>query len=411
MPEINDEHELYLLGVSFRTAPLAVREGLSFSRDEAVHLLSQAARAFPWRELAIVSTCNRTEFYLSDHRNHEVVQSWIDTLRRLRPQAPILHPDCTRYEARGEETVRHLMRVVCGLDSAVLGDGQILGQIKQAIAIAEQAGSLGTYLGEAFAQAVRTGKRARRETTIGWGSASLGSVLAAGLRERLPKRRPASILVIGAGEIAREIARHLAKAELGEMTFVNRTETRAAKLVEHYGGRTRPWAELDEVMAASDVVVAATAARRPILSKARLDAVVSQRGDRPPLIIDAGVPRNVETGSAAPIIDIDSLQERQSEALARRRANVPVVEGIIDEEMLEWERWRGSRPIEHLIKSLYQEAEALSRREAMEMTTASAVPYKQAKHFLLRSYKRLLYGHTRRLRGRDMVACLNEARQ
>ena len=124
----------------------------------------------------------------------------------------------------------------------------------------------------------------------------MGSVLAAELRERLPKWRPAGILVIGAGEIAREIARHLAKADLGEMTFVNRTETRAAKLTDHYGGRTRPWAELHEAMAASDVIVAATAARRLILSKPRLDAVMSQRGERPPLIIDAGLPRNVETG-------------------------------------------------------------------------------------------------------------------
>jgi glutamyl-tRNA reductase len=214
--------------------------------------------------------------------------------------------------------VRHLFRVACRLDSAILGDVQIM---KDAVAMAAAAGTLGRTLEHTTGQAIRIGKRARAGTAIGHGAASVGSALAG----MLAGRPVSAILVIGAGDLARNVGRHLQKRGAGEITFVSRTRAHAAAAAEHCGGRVRPWAELEDAL-------------------------------------------------------IDAIRQRREEALATRRAAVPFVEAMIADELAPWKRWRTRLPLDGVLEALYREvdealrevAKALAGRPQLTRATSSA---------------------------------------
>jgi hypothetical protein len=189
----------------------------------------------------------------------------------MRPDAPILHDECHRYQLSGQEAVRHLLTVACGLDSAIPGDSQILGQVKTAMNIAVHNGTIGGTLHRALTLAVRAGKRARTEIRFGWGSASLGSAIADLLAERDADQDAANRLpkvsIIGAGDMARDIGQHLAKRGGRQITFLNRTNSKAAQLAELCGGNSLGWHSLESSLQGADVVIAATACISPILSR------------------------------------------------------------------------------------------------------------------------------------------------
>lgn len=355
-------------------------------------------------EAAVLSTCNRTEFYLAS-AEEAAVEHWLGSLRRLRPRAPILRADCHRYQLTGSEALRHLVRVACGLDSAVLGDGQILPQVRKAAAIAAQAGTLGTYLNQAFRLAVRAGKRARAETPIGHGSPSLGSALAEMIARHLQRHAPertVRILVIGAGQIARDIGSNLAKRRLGELTFLNRTEQRAVALAEHCGGQALAWSLLDSALDSADVIVAATSAPEPILRRQRLDALVERRPLHPPLVVDGGVPRNIETGSGLRIVDIDAIHEQREQVLAVLGAAVPTVEAMVELAVAAWAEWCGARPVEEAIASLYRQAPAFGREASQQLFASGTPSPEQAEEVFLRMFRRVLHAPVRGLRARHV---------
>jgi glutamyl-tRNA reductase len=394
--------ELHLLGVSFRTAPVAIREGLSFGRDQAAALLRAAAAAIPGLQAFLLSTCNRTEFYLAAPAQSPAVEAFLGVLLKARPHAPILRDDCHRYSFNGVEAARHLFRVAAGLDSAILGDSQILGQIKEAMSVASEAGTLGGTVHQTLVQAIQAGKRARTETKIGYGAASLGSAIASSLAEHETDLRRDSItprvLIIGAGEIARDIGRHVAKGRTREITFLNRTQEKAAQLAADCGGRPLAWDSLGEALAQNHFIIAATSCPKPILTHAVLQSALQMASPAIRLVIDAGMPRNVEPGSEVSTMDIDAIRERQGVALARRRAAVPAVEAIVEDTVNEWEQWQASRPVETLIKSLYQEAAAISRIAAGKLSGTDEVQRVATERLLHHSMKRLLTGHARSLR-------------
>ncbi|MGO9124059.1 MAG: glutamyl-tRNA reductase [Terriglobales bacterium] len=395
--------QLHLLGVSYRTAPVAVREGLSFQPAEAAALLHDAA-AVTGCEAAVLSTCNRTEFYLAAPGD-AAVEHWLAYLPRLRPHAPILRSECHRYQLTDKEALRHLVRVACGLDSAVLGDRQILSQVKEAAGIAAEAGTMGAYLNQAFAQAIRAGKQARAETGISHGAASLGSALAelvanhvvGHAREQVPR-----ILVIGAGQIARDIGWNLAKRRLGELKFLNRSTEKATALAEHCGGQALAWSQLDEGLDAADVIVAATSAKEPILRRARLDALLERRPACPPLVVDAGVPRNTEAGSALGVVDIDAIREQRQRVLTVRRAAVPSVDAMVECEVASWVQWCEARPVEDAIGSLYRQAVVFGHEASRQLFASGTPSPKQAEEVFLRTFRRVLHGPVRRLRAQQM---------
>jgi len=390
-------NELHLLGVSFRTAPVEVRESLSFTATEAAEFLKASAAETPSLEALILSTCNRTEFYLVASAGSQAAPAWLHRLRRLRPTAQILRSECLKYQLSGEEAARHAFRVACGLDSSVLGDVQILGQIKESLSVSIQSGTLGHTLNQTFQQAIRAGKKARSQTGIGQGAASIGSALAGMLLGRNSGRSP-RILIIGAGEIARDIGRHLAKRRLGDLFFINRTPARACQAAALCGAGVLPWNELDSALLDADIVVAATACPAPILRKETLDELLSQRPSRPLWVIDAGAPRNVQPGSKAEVIGIDAIREQQQHVLALRQAAVPAVEAIVETEVAAWNQWRDSLPVESIIKQLYREAAAAGPLAARKLATRDDLLPDQVEQLFHATIKQLLHGHVRRLR-------------
>ncbi len=396
--------ELYLLGVSFRTAPVAVRETLSFQPAEACAMLRDSGPSLNSGEAVVLSTCNRTEFYLAS-AEQAAVEHWLGYLCRLRPQAPILRADCHRYQLTGSEALRHLVRVACGLDSAVLGDRQILSQVKEAAGIAAEAGTMGASLNRAFAQAIRAGRHAHAETSISHGAASLGSALAELVAnhvvvcalEQVPR-----ILLIGAGQIARDIGWNLAKRQLGELTFLNRSVERVAALAKHCGGQALAWGQLDWALDSADVIVAATSAKEPILRRERLDSLHERRPLHPPLVVDAGVPRNTEAGSALHVVDIDAIREQRQQVLTVRRAAVPAVDAMVEREVASWVRWCEARPVEEAIGSLYRQAAAFGQEASRQLFASGTPSPEEAEEIFLRMFRRLLHGPVRRLRAQHV---------
>lgn len=344
-----------IIGVNFRTAPVSVRESLSFSPDAIREFLIQFAGDHPEVELLLLSTCNRTEFLLAQPEGADNIDRLLGALTRFRPDAHILHSDCHRYHLEDEDAINHLMRVACGLDSAILGDQQILGQIKAAKAIAGQSGSLGIFLENLLLHVMRAAKRSRRETAIGRGAASIGAAIRETIEtseETSPRTRERPrTLVIGAGDTARDIGRHLAKDSNREIIFLNRTLERAQALAEDCGGQAVAWIAIDAQLARADFVVTATSCPRPIITQKLFAGLPVDR--RPRLVIDAGVPRNVAPGLPVDIINIDSIHRQQEAAWQLRRAAIPQVESIINAETGNWRQWLRRRPIERHIKNLF----------------------------------------------------------
>lgn len=391
--------QVHLLGVSFRTAPLAVREGLSFNYEESESLLRQARSEDPELEAAVVSTCNRTEFYLAHQLERGVIEGWLNRLRKLRPDVRILRGDCCRYQWSGDKAVEHLFRVAAGLDSAILGDVRILGQVKRSMAVASGCGTLGETLHRVFVQAIRTGKQARGRTDIGCGSASLGSALAdvIGERENGDGHRT-RVLIVGAGEVARDVGRHVAKGGLRDLIFVNRTMKNAEWVAEYCGGRANAWEKLEIEMRDADVIVAATRCSRPLFGKTFLEEIWRQRRVAPLCVIDAGVPRNMEEGSGVEVLHIDSVRERQKEALERRRKAMPEAEKIVAAELEIWRRWQERRPVEAMIKRLYKRARDVSREMAGALASRTGMDGEEVEKMLGSAVRKILHEHVTTLR-------------
>lgn len=389
--------ELWLLGVDFATAPLVVRESLSYTPEAASALLRSAAGIAGLQEAVVVSTCNRTEFYLATDTDGGAVAAWIDHVRHARPAAPIGHEDCVLFRARGAEAARHLFRVSCGLESSLLGDVHIGGQLKKALALSGDAGMLGPFLSQAFRHGFSALQEARSQTDIGRGHASLGSAVA-GLIEGRCGADP-RILVLGGGVAARDIGRQLAKWRTGHLTFINRTRDKADDLARQLSGRSAAWTAIDEELRTADVLVAATSAVEVIVRREQLTRCLSARAGRPLLVIDIGVPRNVEPPDGLACVTIDDIAARRDEALARRQQAVPAVEAIIDREITRWTTWIWSQPGEDLIKRIFVE-EREQRAALVDRLVASGYPGPAGdlNRLIARSWSHMLHGHARGIR-------------
>jgi len=378
--------DLILFGVSFRTAPVAVRKALTFDRTEAASLLERSAAELPGVEVVVLSTCNRTEFYLGT----DDTRPWHDLLKRVRPQAPAIPESCQFYERRGADAFRHLSRLACGLESAILGDRQVLAQLRAAVALAQEHGTLGRELSQASGAVLHLGRAARAQTDIAAGSAGIGSAVAATIRSDIKR-----VAVIGAGEAARSIARHLAKRGIVDLTFCNRTFESAGRLADEYGGVARPWAGLESVLKSVDVAAVATSAPEPVLDAATLAWIAEWRraaGAKPLTVIDAGFPPQV-TQRRVPgvrLIPLDALRQGEAAALAARRAAVPAVEAMVDEAVARWLQQRAGMSLTGTIRRLHQQADAVTHELAEELV-ACGLPAADAERIVRRPMRRLLH--------------------
>lgn len=337
--------KLVLLGVDYRRAPLGVLEKMCLTPAECEALCRGAGDIAGVFEACVVATCNRVEFLLVTDGGRRAEELWLEAVRRAKPGAPARHAACTFYRLEEAQAVLHLARVAGGLESAILGDSQICGQLRAALARSSAAGSLGPVLSAAFRSALRAGARARRDTSISRGAASLGSAVYEEILERGRALPEARVLVLGAGEAARDVALHLAKRGLRHMTIVNRTPGKAASLAAACGVQYGDWSDLPRLLAQTDILVSAVRCESPVVAGPDL---------RPDLlVVDLGMPRSVAAREGVDRISLESMASRRDSACRLRAGAVPEVEAIVEAESAQWSAWRAGAGIESALKELF----------------------------------------------------------
>ncbi len=354
--------QLFAFGVNHNTAPLDVREQITFPENTMEHALHDLVGRNPIKEAAIVSTCNRTEVYCSTDKPEEAMH-WLADFHHM--QARELEPYL--YQLSREQAVKHAFRVASGLDSMVLGEPQILGQLKSAVKSAEHAGTLGLLLHKLFQRTFFVAKEVRTSTEIGTNSVSMAAA-AARLAERIfgdiAEQR---VLFIGAGEMIELCANHFAVRHPKSITVANRTVERAEMLSNRYNAKAIALSDLPEQLAMHDIVVTCTASPLPILGKGMVERAIKIRKHRPIFIVDLAVPRDVEI-EVTELDDVflyyvDDLAEIVKEGLDSRQSAVAQAETIIDFNVVNFMRWMASRELVPTIRALRDQAERYRRHE------------------------------------------------
>lgn len=358
--------DLVVVGLSHRTAPLSLRERLAFTGGEAEEILRRAGTPDAMPERLLLSTCNRTELYALADTSEVGEREFLELVKSGRGMDP-RETDGTIYTLQGPEMVAHLFRVASSIDSMIVGEVQILGQVHEAFDIARRAGTAGPLMQRLLDAAFRVGKRVRSETEIGIGAVSVsyaGVSLASRIFADMEER---TALLVGAGETGRLAALHLKEEGIGRLVVVNRTHEKAVQLASDLGGTALPFEQLEKAMAAAHVVVTATAAPEPLIRHDMVKRVLASRGGRTLLFIDIAVPRDVEPSVAKLdnvfLYDLDALEGLVKANLERRRREIPKVEAIIGEEMDHFLRWYGALEVTPLIRELRDRFEEVRARE------------------------------------------------
>jgi glutamyl-tRNA reductase len=370
---------LLLVGISHRTAPVELRERVDFQARGVARALGALAARGSTREAAVVSTCNRAEIYVACD---DAVQTRLDLVRFVSEFNGVAQSEVAPYvyDQADLDAARHLFRVAAGLDSLVVGEPQILGQVKEAHTVATEAQTAGPVLNRLFHASFAVGKRVRTETGLGSGAVSVSYAAVALARKIFGDLKGRNVLVVGAGEMGKLTALHMKSQGVQRVTIVSRTMAHAARTAEAIGGASAaPWDELDAVLGTSDIVITATGAASPILTKAHVEAVMRPRRGRPLFIIDIAVPRDVEAAAGEIeqvfLYNIDDLQATVRENLARRTSEVSRAEAIVNEEIEKFGAWFRSRGAIPTVVALRQRFEAIRRAELGRLDSKlSALP-------------------------------------
>ena len=343
------EPPIHLVGLSHKTAPVGVRECVAVG-GERLLLLLDALRAEA-DEAVLVSTCNRSELYLVRPRR-SARTIYLERLGR--------YPEYL-YEKKGTAALRHLFRVASGLDSQVVGEAQILGQVREALFAARKAQATGPLLEQAFQRAIHTGKRARSETAIGAGAVSVAYAAVDLARSIFGDLAHEVALVLGAGEMAELVLVHLKDLGVRRILVLNRTRARAEKLARRFGGEALGMEDLPRALSEADIVIASAAAPHAIVRADRVREVLKGR-KKPLFLIDIALPRNIEPEVArlpgAYLYDLDALKAVVEKNLAARAAELPRVERIVEEEVADYLEWYAGHLARDRIRRIEAELEA-----------------------------------------------------
>lgn len=366
------------LGINHKTASVDVRERVAFTPEQLVEALQQLCSLTPSREAAILSTCNRSELYLEqDEICADEVLTWLAgyhnlSLEELRACAYVHHDAAA---------VRHIMRVASGLDSMVLGEPQILGQMKSAYAVAREAGTVGPLLGRLFQATFSTAKTVRTDTAIGENPVSVAFAAVSLARQIFSSLSRSQALLIGAGETITLVARHLHEQGVKRIVVANRTLERASLLAEQFGAHAVLLADIPDELVNSDIVISSTASQLPILGKGAVERALKQRKHKPIFMVDIAVPRDIEpeVGELDDVYlyTVDDLHDVVEENLKSRQgaaqAAEELVSGGVDEFM---QRLRELAAVD-VLRAYRQQAERLRDEElakAQRMLVNGAAP-------------------------------------
>lgn len=357
---------LLAFGVNHKTAPVAIREQITFAPEHLPSALTDLVNYSGAKEAAILSTCNRTELYCGcTPGQQKTVLQWLQHYHRMEPKVLetclYTHPD--------HLAVRHLLRVASGLDSMVLGEPQILGQIKAAYSYALEAGTLGRVLGRLFQHTFYVAKQVRTDTAIGTSPISVAFAAVSLAKQIFGDLGPTTAFLIGAGETIELAARHLFANGIGRIIVANRNLDKAYQLASQFNGYAIPLGEMPKHLAEADIVISSTGSQLPILGKGAVERALRVRKHRPIFMVDIAVPRDIEPEVAELqdiyLYNVDDLQEVVQENLRSRQAAALQAEEIIAtqvEHFMEWVRAQDAVPV---ICAVREEADQL-RQEALE---------------------------------------------
>ncbi|HWG57939.1 MAG TPA: glutamyl-tRNA reductase [Candidatus Acidoferrales bacterium] len=333
-----------LIGCNHRTAPLELRERVVFTPEQALDAADELRRKGILEEAVVLSTCNRSEFYgVPAEASPGAAQAMEDFFTAYHGVA---RAEWTGrlYRSAGPDAVRHLFRVAAGIDSMMLGEAEILGQLRAAYGQALDHGATGPVLNRAFQAALEVGKRVRAETEVG---ARPMSVALAGVKlaERVfGNLKGRAALIIGAGAVAEQVIEHLRNRGIGRLRVVNRSPERAEELARRIGGEMAAWESLESELAAPDVVVASVSSEKPVVTRDMIGRAEGVREGRPLFLVDLGVPRNVAAEAASLynvyLYNVDNLGEIVEQNKKAREAEIPRAEAIIAEQLAKFEAWR-----------------------------------------------------------------------
>jgi glutamyl-tRNA reductase len=352
---------LYTLGLNYQTAPLPIRERVVFHVEKLRDALAELVHGRV-SEAAILSTCNRTELYVQTEQPL-AASEWLAQYHSLAPD--VLTPYL--YTLPRERAVRHAFRVASGLDSMVLGEPQILGQMKEAARAAESAGTLGTVLHKLFQRSFAVAKEVRSNTQVGAASVSMAAAAVKLAARIFPSIAEQKVLFIGAGEMIELCATHFTAQSPARVTVANRTVERGAQLAHRFGGQAIALRDLGEHLHEYDIVVSCTASSLPILGKGLVERALRARRRRPIFMIDLAVPRDIEPEvrelEDVFLYTVDDLSGIVAANLDARRAAVEQAEAIIETQVGQFMHWMQARETVPLIRALREHAESARKHE------------------------------------------------
>ena len=355
---------LFTVGLSHRTAPVELRECVDFSRGGTAEALSALARRGVGRELVVLSTCNRAEIYaVGGPEGPDAAARFFAEYHEL----PLARLTEHLYVRRGDEAARHLFRVAAGLDSLVVGEPQILGQVKSAYATASDGGYTAAVINRLFHTAFGVGKRVRSETGVSEGAVSVSYAAIALAKKIFGDLTALRVLILGAGGMAKLTGVHLKAQRVRQMTIASRTLSAAERLARELDGHAVAWSELSGALSDADIVITATGAVDPVLTRASVQEVMRPRRQRPLFIIDIALPRDVEASvgnlDQVFLYNIDDLQGIVKDNLTRRTGELERAEAIVNEEVSRFMAWLQAREVIPTVVALRDRFEAIRQAE------------------------------------------------
>ena len=361
--------QVSVVGISHKTAPVAVREHFVFTAEELPPLLARLGASYAGA--AVLCTCNRTEVYVADRRAVSDPRAIAGLLSESKGQEPI--EGAPFFAQTGKDASRHLFRVAAGIESMVVGESEILGQVRGAFTAATAAGTHSPALSRLFHTAIRVGRKVRTQTAIGRYPVSISSTAVSLARQTLGDLTDKTVLVIGAGEAGQLTAGNIAGGGVGRILVTSRTAERTTALAESLGGDAVAFDKRANALAESDIVISSTAAQEFVIDRAMVEAAMRGRAARPLIVIDIAVPRDVDPAAAevpgVHLYDIDQMQEVAERNLHLRKQEIAAAERIVEDDVTRFSDWLHTLDVVPTVRAMRDRAEA-TRIAELERTLA-----------------------------------------
>ncbi len=399
--------EIVLVGLNHRSAPVEVRERVSFTNDQARQAAEELRARGILHETLVLSTCNRSEVYgvppETTRESAAALSNYLSSFHSV--QLDLLSPSL--YHHYDRNAVRHLFRVASGLDSMMLGEAEILGQVREAYRIAYEHGATGPVLNRLFQGALEVGKRVRSETELGarpMSVASAGVKLAERIFGKLQER---IALVLGAGLISEQVVSQLRDRNIARLFVMNRSRDRADHLAREFSGKVIAWDDRESALTLPDVIVSSVSAEEPVLKRSVLEKAMTARGNRPLFVMDLGMPRNVDPDAADLynfyLYNIDDLTQIVQQNRSARESEIPRAEVIVDEHVGKFLTWQASVNLIGIVEALRHKLKAeraeFIRERAERIPGLTSEQREQVETIIDQLLEKMLLDPARRLQG------------